>query len=98
MSKSTKKKVNQKATNKSTNKLFEENHTIYAMIFCEQETKVAKIALSGKLSALDNESIKQLCSWLAEVDDEWNEVLKGTKSALLFDSDSLETMRINTGN
>jgi len=76
-----------------------ENHTIYAVIIDIDTTEIAKIDITVGIPELlsDDDMLKELLEMLAEKNKIWNDVLAGSRAAVLFDGNTPEHIRINRG-
>lgn len=70
---------------------------IYALLLSNTGTDIVEINLSCSLKELlKNDGLKELIELLAKQNSEWNKVLQGTISAILFNSDDLsEVIKLN---
>lgn len=69
--------------------------TIGAVIADKKSIEVNTIKLTGCLSDLEKDDIKELVEFLAETNPAWNDVLFNKRIAVLFDVESGEKIKFN---
>ena len=70
---------------------------MYGVIVDSISTDLIKFKLSGRLTGLDEDGMKEIAEFLAETSDAWKDVVKGSRAGVIFDGETMDKIRYNDG-
>jgi len=76
------------------------NNTLFCVIIDIDTTEIAKLECDCSIDQLResaNGELEDVIKMLSEQNDIWDDVLNGYRAAVLFDGETMELIRINSG-